>query len=113
MQAYEICFIARQELSESQVEEIGKDVEKIITDAGGKIHKTEYWGLRNLAYRIRKNRKGHYMLIEFEAPGEASIEIERVMRIKEDVLRFMTVKIDKLSDGPSPIMERQQQKEAA
>lgn len=106
MPFYETVFIARQDLGVPQVEELTKQFSEIITKAGGKITKTESWGLRNLAYRINKNRKGHYILIETDTPSEAVIEMERNMRINEDVLRYMTIRLDELSKGPSPIIDK-------
>ncbi|MCM2343811.1 MAG: 30S ribosomal protein S6 [Alphaproteobacteria bacterium] len=106
MPFYETVFIARQDLGTPQVEELTKQFSEIITKAGGKITKTESWGLRNLAYRIKKNRKGHYVLIELDTPADAMIEMERNMRINEDVLRYMTVRLDELSKGPSPIIDK-------
>lgn len=106
MPFYETVFIARQDLGTAQVEELTKQFSEILTTAGGKITKTESWGLRNLAYRIKKNRKGHYVLIESETSGESVIEMERNMRINEDVLRYMTIRLDELSKGPSPIIDK-------
>lgn len=106
MPYYETVFIARQDLTESQVKDLTETVKKILEDQGGKIHKVENWGLRTLAYRIKKNRKGHYVLVESEAPGAAVIELERVLRLNEDVLRSLTVREDALSDGPSVMMEK-------
>ena len=106
MPYYETVFIARQELSESQVKSLTEDLCKFITDGGGKIHKTEHWGLRTLAYRINKSRKGHYVLIESDTPAPALLEMERNMRLNEDIMRFMSIKEDKLSDGPSVMMNK-------
>ena len=106
MPYYETVFIARQELTEPQVKELADNVSKIITDQKGKIHKTEHWGLRTLAYRINKNRKGHYVLLEMECEGAAIIEAERQMRLNEDVLRYLTIREDELSDGPSVQMRK-------
>lgn len=106
MPYYETVFIARQDLTDNQVKDLTSTVEKIIKDQGGNIHKTEQWGLRTLAYRIRKNRKGHYVLIESEAPGSAIIELERVLRLNEDILRSMTTREDALSKGPSVMIEK-------
>ncbi|QQG36572.1 MAG: 30S ribosomal protein S6 [Micavibrio aeruginosavorus] len=111
MPFYETVFIARQDLGTPQVEELTRQFSEIITKAGGKIAKTENWGLRNLAYRIKKNRKGHYVLIESDTPAEAMIEMERNMRINEDVLRYMTVRLDELSKGPSPIIDKSRRDE--
>ncbi|NCC21238.1 MAG: 30S ribosomal protein S6 [Alphaproteobacteria bacterium] len=101
MPYYETVFIARQELSTQQVEELKEKCTQVITDRGGRVIKTEDWGLRSLAFRIKKNRKGHYVLIESDAPAEAVHELERQMRLNEDVLRFMTIKLKELSKGPS------------
>lgn len=104
MPYYETVFMARQDLSESQVKELTDRFTKIISDQGGKTLKTENWGLRNLAYRINKSRKAHYVLIESDAPGAAVIELERVMRLDEDVMRSLTVRLDEPSNGPSAIL---------
>lgn len=104
MPFYETVFIARQDLTEGQVKDLTKGFEDIIKKEGGKVTKTEQWGLRNLAYRINKSRKGHYTLIESDAPGSAIIELERNLRLNEDVMRYMTIKLDELSDGPSVVM---------
>lgn len=106
MPYYETVFIARQELSDTQVKTLTEDLCKFIKDGKGKIHKTEFWGLRTLAYRINKNRKGHYVLIESDAPAEALHEMERNMRLSEDVLRYMSIKEEQLSDGPSIMMNK-------
>lgn len=104
MPLYETVFIARQDVSAKQVEDFAKAFGKIVNDNGGQVKNTESWGLRNLAYRIKKNRKGHYTLIHSDAPPAAIAEMERNMRLNEDVLRFMTVRIEKLPDGPSAIL---------
>jgi small subunit ribosomal protein S6 len=106
MPYYETVFVARQDLSTTQVQELTDTYSKIITEAGGKIHKTENWGLRNLAYRINKNRRGHYVLIESETEAPALHEVERTMRLNEDILRFMSVREDELSKGPSVMMDK-------
>ena len=106
MPYYETVFIARQDLSDTQVKSLTGACEKIIKDAGGKIAKIENWGLRSLAYRIKKNRKGHYVLIESDTPAEAIIEMERTLRLNEDVLRYMTIKLDELSKGPSKVLDK-------
>lgn len=106
MPFYETVFIARQDLSEAQVKDLTDGYQKIITEAGGKIHKTENWGLRTLAYRINKNRRGHYVLIESDTPAPAIHEVERTMRLNEDILRYMTIREDELSTGPSIIMDK-------
>lgn len=104
MALYESVFIARQDIAAPQVEALTESFTKIIKDEGGSVEKTEYWGLRSLAYRIKKNRKGHYILMNLDTPPSAVAEMERQMRINEDVLRYMTVRVDELEEGPSVIM---------
>lgn len=106
MPFYETVFIARQDLSEAQVKDLTDGYQKIITEAGGTIHRTENWGLRNLAYRIQKNRRGHYVAIECEVEAPAIHEMERTMRLNEDILRYMTIREDELSTGPSVVMDK-------
>lgn len=106
MPYYETVYIARQDLSDAQVKDLTDGYSKIITEAGGKIHKVENWGLRNLAYRINKNRRGHYVLIESDVEAPAIHEMERNMRLNEDVLRYMSIREDELSTGPSIIMDK-------
>ena len=106
MPYYETVFIARQELTEPQVKELTEGFEKIIKDGDGKIHKTEHWGLRTLAYRINKARKGHYVLIESDTPAPALLEMERQMRLSDDVMRYMSIRQEELSDGPSPMADK-------
>lgn len=104
MPFYETVFIARQDLTEGQVKDLTKGFEDILKKEGGKVTKTEQWGLRTLAYRINKSRKGHYVLIESDAPGSAVIELERNMRLNEDVMRYLTIKLEEPSNGPSVVM---------
>lgn len=104
MPFYETVFIARQDITGAQVETITEDLVKILSDNGGKVTKTESWGLRSLQYRIKKNKKGHYVLMNIDAPSEAVAEMERVMRLNEDVLRHMTLRLDALDDSPSVMM---------
>ena len=104
MTTYEHVFIARQDVSPQQVDALLETFKNVITEGGGQVGKTEYWGLRNMAYRIRKNRKGHYVLMNIDAPSAAVAEMERQMRIHEDILRFLTLRISTLSDKPSPMM---------
>ena len=106
MPIYETVFITRQDLGAAQVEQLTKDYSKVLTDMGGKILKTEQWGLRTFAYRINKAKKGHYTLVESECPGAAIIEMERLMRNNEDIVRYMTVKLDAASKGPSAIIAK-------
>jgi len=102
---YENVLIARQDLSTTQVEGIVENLEKVITDNGGSIEKKEFWGLRSLAYKIKKNRKGHYVLMNIDAPAPAVHEMERLMRINEDILRYQTIRVDELEEGPSVILQ--------
>jgi len=104
MALYESVFITRQEISSSQAEAVIDEFAEIIANFGGSVEKKEYWGLRNLAYRIKKNRKGHYALFNIDGPPAAIAEMERNMRIHDDVLRFMTVRVDELDESPSPIL---------
>lgn len=106
MPYYETVFIARQDLSEVQVKELTDAYSKIITDAKGKILKVENWGLRTLAYKISKNRRGHYVLIETDSDPAPVIEMERQMRLSEDVLRYMTIKLKAPTEGPSAIIDK-------
>ena len=105
MALYESVFIARQDISAGQVDQISEALQKIIEDGGGQIAKQEYWGLRNLAYKIKKNRKGHYTLFNIDAPAAALQEYERAMKLNEDVLRHMTVRVDELDPEPSAVMQ--------
>ncbi len=106
MPFYETVYIARQDLTETQVKDITEGFTKIITDADGKIHKTEFWGLKNFAYRINKARKGHYILLELDVQADALHEMERQMRLHEDVVRFQTLRLEELSEGPSVMMDK-------
>ncbi len=106
MPYYETVFIARQDLTEAQVKDITASFEKIIKDASGKIHKTEFWGLRNFAYKINKARKGHYVLLELETEADALHEMERQMRLHEDVVRYQSLRLEELTDGPSVMMDK-------
>ena len=105
MAFYETVFIARQDISNAQVEALADGFAQVIQDHGGQVSKREYWGLRNLSYRIKKNRKGHYVMLNIEAGGPAVSEMERTMRINEDVLRYLTVRVDALEEGPSAMMQ--------
>jgi small subunit ribosomal protein S6 len=108
---YEYVFIARQDISPQQVDALVEDCTRIVGELGGKVGKSEYWGLRNLAYRVRKNRKGHYCLLNLDAPAPAVHELERRMRINEDVLRHMTVRVEALDEEPSPVLARRDRDE--
>ena len=105
MSFYETVFIARQDISAAQVEALTEVLAGIVAGQGGQVAKREYWGLRSLAYRIKKNRKGHYVLFNLDAPPAAVNELERNMRINEDVLRYLTVRVEALEEGPSAVMQ--------
>ena len=105
MPLYENVFIARQDISGAQVDALADGFTQLISEQGGEIKKREYWGLRNLAYRMKKNRKGHYVMFNLDAPPPAVAEMERTMRINEDVLRYLTLRVDQLEEGPSPVMQ--------
>ena len=105
MRLYESVFIARQDISTAQVESMADEFAEVITSAGGSIKKREYWGLRALAYRIKKNRKGHYIMFNLETGPEALREYERIMGLNEDVLRFLNVRIEAVEEGPSIMMQ--------
>lgn len=111
MAFYEHVLIARPEISPQQVETLIEDIKKTVTDQGGHVGKTEYWGLRNLTYRIRKNRKGHYALINIDAPAAAVHELERLLKINEDVMRYKTIRVEELDEEPSPILARRDREE--
>ena len=104
MPLYESVFIARQDVSSAQAEQLAADFSEIITNMGGEIKKTEFWGLRSLAYKIKKNRKGHYVLLHIDAPTEAITEMERLMRLNEDVLRYISLRLEEIPEGPSAIV---------
>ena len=106
MPFYEHVYLARQDLAPAQVEGLTEAFTKIITDNGGEVKGTEYWGLRNIAYRIAKNRKAHYVMLEIDAPAGVVAELERQTSINEDVIRYMTVKVDALEEGPSVMMRK-------
>lgn len=105
MPLYESVYIARPDISSTQVEALTADMTKIVEDNGGKVTKEEYWGLKSLAYRIKKNRKGHYSLLNIDAPPAALTEMERNMRIHEDILRYMSIRVDEHEEGPSAMMQ--------
>ena len=105
MPLYENVFIVRQDISTPQVEALADTFTNLVAEQGGKVEKREYWGLRNLAYRIKKNRKGHYVLFNLDAPPPAVSELERNMRINEDVLRYLTIRVEELEAGPSAVLQ--------
>jgi len=106
MALYEHVFLARQDLAQAQVDTLAETATKIIEDNKGKVVKTESWGLRSLAYKIAKNRKAHYVMLEIDAPAGVVAELERQTQINEDIIRYMTVKVDALEEGPSVMMRK-------
>jgi small subunit ribosomal protein S6 len=106
MALYEHVYLARQDLSPQQVEDLTNQLSGVIDQLGGKITKNEYWGLKSLTYRIRKNRKAHMTLLNVDAPAAALSEIERQERLNEDVLRYLTIRVDELEEGPSAMMRK-------
>ena len=104
MPYYESVFIARPDISAAQVEALTESLTAITTENGGSVTKNEYWGLKTLSYRIKKNRKGHYSMLNIDAPPAAIKELERNMLLNEDVLRFMTIRVEELEDTPSIMM---------
>ncbi len=105
MALYEHVFIARQDLSNTQVEGLVEHFSQILQDNGGSVKDTEYWGLRTLAYKINKNRKGHYGFMRTDSPADAVKEMERLMGLHDDIMRVMTVKVDAHEEGPSAVMQ--------
>jgi small subunit ribosomal protein S6 len=106
MALYEHIYLARQDVSPQQVEELTNQLTEVLVQGGGKVTKNEYWGLKSLSYRIQKNRKAHYSLLNIDAPAPAIAEMERQMRINEDILRFLTVRVDELEEGPSAMLQK-------
>jgi small subunit ribosomal protein S6 len=105
MALYEHVFIARQDLSSAQAEGLIEHFSQVLKDNGGEVADTEYWGLRTMAYKINKNRKGHYAFLKSDAPAAAVQEMERLMRLHDDVMRVLTIKVDKHEEGPSAIVQ--------
>ncbi len=110
MPLYEHTLIARQDVSPQQVDELVEQMTKLLEDQGGKVRKSEYWGLKNLQYRIKKNRKGHYTFLGIEGPAAAIHEMERQLKINEDVLRYLTIRVDDIDDEPSPILVKREER---
>ena len=106
MPLYECVFIARNDVTQQQVDGIADHVASLMEADGGAVKKREYWGLRSLAYRIKKNRKGHYMLLGLDAPPASITEMERQLRLNEDVLRFLTLRVPAIEEAPSAILSR-------
>jgi small subunit ribosomal protein S6 len=111
MAYYEHVVLSRPDISPQQVDTLVEDVTKTVQELGGSVSKTEYWGLRNLAYRVRKNRKAHYSLVAIDGPPNVVAELERRQRINEDVLRFKTIRVEEFSEEPSPILARRDRDE--
>jgi small subunit ribosomal protein S6 len=111
MPLYEHVFLARQDLAQAQVDALAETATNIIESNGGKVVRTETWGLRNIAYRIQKNRKAHYVALDFEAPGPVVAELERQTQINEDVIRYVTIRVDAHEEGPSAMMRRNERSE--
>ena len=113
MPFYENVFVARQDLTPAKVTELTNKFVAAVEAKGGKVTKREDWGLRNLAYKIQKNRKGYYTLMNIDAPAEAIVEMERLMRLDENLLRYLTVKVKALEEGPSAMLESKSKKAKA
>ncbi len=111
MALYEHVFISRQDLTNLQTEDLIKQYSDILTNNGGKVIGHEYWGLKTLAYKINKNRKGHYSLIKSDSPPSAAQEMERLMKLNEDIMRVLTIKVNKHEDGPSIMMRTKSKNE--
>ncbi len=110
MSYYEHVIISRPDISETQVKEMINYLEGKFKELGGKVVAHEYWGLRKLAYRMNKHRKAHYALLKVEAPASAIHEVERLHRINDDIMRYMSIRVDALSDEPSPIMRKREER---
>jgi small subunit ribosomal protein S6 len=106
MPLYETVLIARNDVTQQQVEQIAADIQTELETDGGAVKKNEYWGLRSLAYRIKKNRKGHYLLLGLDAQPAFVSEMERKLGLNEDVLRFMTIRVEEIDDAPSAVLAR-------
>ncbi|TDL83606.1 30S ribosomal protein S6 [Palleronia sediminis] len=111
MPLYEHVFISRQDLSNAQAEGLVEHFGTVLTDNGGSLVDSEYWGVKTLAYRINKNRKGHFAFLRSDAPAAAVQEMERLMRLHEDVMRVLTVKVDAHEDGPSAQMQKRDERD--
>ncbi len=112
MPLYEHTFIARQDLSNTQAEGLIEHFSTVLADNGGKVLEHEYWGVKTMAYKINKNRKGHYAYLRTDAPAAAVQEMERLMRLHEDVMRVLTIKVDAHEDGPSVQMQKRDERDS-
>ena len=110
MALYEHVMIARQDLSNTQAEALNEHFGTVLTDNGGTVVDTEYWGVKTMAYKINKNRKGHYSYIRTDAPSAAIQEMERLMRLHDDVMRVLTIKVDEHNEGPSVQMQKRDER---
>lgn len=111
MPLYESTFITRPDVTAQQVETLTQQFVELVKAQGGAVPKTEYWGLKSLSYRLKKNRKGHYSFMQLDAPPGAVAELERTMRINEDVIRYLTVKVESLDAGPSAMLQARSQRD--
>ncbi|VDC31801.1 30S ribosomal protein S6 [Pseudogemmobacter humi] len=111
MPLYEHVFISRQDLSNAQAEGLIEHFSTVLADNGGKVVENEYWGVKTMAYKINKNRKGHFALLKSDAPAGAVQEMERLMRLHDDVMRVLTVKVEKHAEGPSVQMQKRDERE--
>ena len=111
MPLYEHVMIARQDLSNSQAEGLIEHFGAVLSDNGGKLVEQEYWGVKTMAYKINKNRKGHYAFLRTDAPATAVQEMERLMRLHEDVMRVLTIKVDTHKEGPSVQMQKREERD--
>lgn len=107
MPHYEHVFLARQDLSQAQVDALAESAVKIVEDYKGSVVRTETWGLKQLAYKIAKNRKAHFVMLAFDAPGDTVAEMERQAAINEDIIRYLTIRVDEHENGPSVMMRKQ------
>ena len=110
MPLYEHVFIARQDLSNTQAEGLVEHFGTVLADNGGSMVESEYWGLKTMAYKINKNRKGHYAFLKSDAPAPAIQEMERLMRLHDDVMRVLTIKVDEHPEGPSVQMQKRDER---
>ena len=111
MAFYEHVLIARPDISPAQVESLMEELSGFFDKQGAKVSKSEYWGLRNLSYQINKQRKGHYSLFNIDGPAEAIHELERQHRLSDDIMRYMTIKVEDHDEGPSPMMSRKNRRD--
>ena len=111
MPLYEHVFIARQDLSNTQAEGLVEHFSTVLADNGGKVVESEYWGVKTMAYKINKNRKGHYAFLKSDAPSAAVQEMERLMRLHDDVMRVLTIKVEKHAEGPSVQMQKRDERD--